>query len=207
MNFKNLFTESSISRMIDHNNKHDIGFISAFRDYDNCGYDENGNPCPGEDTPVKLSKKDNIKAQAALASDLRDYGITKVAGVYEEGGKSKKENTYMVVDIKDKGTLKKDLMKLGVKYKQDSVLFIPKGAIQNSRDSVLISTNNCCNNWIGKKGAIRKTSSGVFGKPNADFETRVHGRPFYLNLKEQVEFNFGSFSNAMLASKWSNEFN
>ncbi len=110
----------------------------------------------------------------------------------------------MVVNQNNKD-LKKDLKRLGKKYNQDSVLFIPKGAIQNKEDAYIISTNDCCNNWIGKTGSIQKTNGAVFGKPNPDFETRVHGRPFYLNLKETFEFKFGSMSNAMLASKWSKD--
>ena len=78
-----VLNESSLSRLWKHNEEHDCGAMTAFRSYNNCGYidgDESNEPCPGSDEPVKLVKKEKMKANLALASDLKSagYNITKI---------------------------------------------------------------------------------------------------------------------------------
>jgi len=196
-------TESSLSRIWKHNEEHDCGALTAFRKYHNCGYDDANEPCDSE-TPVLLSKKDNQKRNLALAADLKKlgYSITKVIGNYPEGGKTVKEISYFVVDINDKGNIKKDLQKLGEKYNQDSVLIIPKGSIKGEDKAYLIGTNNCCNNWL-EKGKTEIFNKGKIGYDSPIYTSYVNGRPFIFEDYELSDDIFNSGTTAILAKKFS----
>ncbi len=192
--FKEVFTESSLSRLWRHNESHDCGAMTAFRKAYDCGEGK------------ELTRKDNQKRNAALAADLKreGYGITKIMGTYPEGGKTVNEVSYFIVDLNDTGNLEKDLKRLGEKYDQDSVLFIPKGAIQNKTKSYLIGTNKCENNWLGynKKEVFGK---GKLGYSSPIYTSKINGRPFIFESFTISDTIFGSSSNAMLADKWSKE--
>lgn len=161
---KDIFWESSLSRIHQHSIEHDTGFITAYR---------------GDE-----SKKINKMKNKALAGMLQSmgYGITAVKGSYIENygtsdAKEVGENTYFVTDIKDKGKLKKDLMKLGEKFNQDSVLFVTKGGDV----STLIGTNNAEFPGFHK---VLKMKNAVYGK-SGEFMTKIKGRPFI--FKEVIE--------------------
>jgi hypothetical protein len=207
MRYKNHLNESSLGRIWSHNEKHDCGAITAFRKYNNCGYDDNGDPCDPNDIPVELTKAENTKRNLALAADLKrlGYGITKVIGNYPEGGGSVKEVSYFVVDINDTGNLKQDLQKLGKKYDQDSVLFIPKGTIQGESKAYLIGTNTCCNNWLGF-GRTEVFNKGKIGYGSPIYTTYVNGRPFIFESCIITNEIFGSGTNAIMADRFSKEF-
>jgi len=204
--FKELF-ESSLSRLWRQNEIYDCAALTAFRKYHNCGYDENGKPCPDEETPIELIRKENQKRNAALAADLkmRGYGITKIMGTYPEGGKNVSEVSYFVVDLKKLGKLEQDVKQLGEKYNQDSVLFVPKGAIQNKVKAYLIGTNKCCNNWLGygKKNIFNK---GKIGYSSPIYTSKINGRPFIFENIKTTDIIFGSSTNAILAEKWAKEY-
>jgi hypothetical protein len=204
--FKELF-ESSLSRLWRHNDLHDCAALTAFRKYNNCGYDEDGNPCPGEETPEELTRSENKKRNAALASDLksRGYGITKIMGTYPEGGNTVNEVSYFVVDLEKRGSLEKDVRMLGEKYNQDSVLFVPKGAVQNKTKAYLIGTNRCCNNWLGygKKELFNK---GKMGYSSPIYTSKINGRPFIFENIKTTDIIFGSSTNAIMAEKWAKEY-
>lgn len=213
---------SGLSRLLEWNQKFDAGVISASRKYNNCGYkiDNMGNetdvPCPTDELgrpvkeqPQKLSKDEIKKATKALATELRAMGycITRVKGKYPEGGKEVVEDSIFVVDCKNKGTLKRDLIKMGIKYKQDSVLILPKGAL-DSRTKIkgyLVGTNKCCNNWLGFKKIYTFEAKPSYGKEGTIYTSTVNGRPFFLvdeyNKPKELSSGFGSSSQAMLAGK------
>ena len=204
--FKELF-ESSLSRLRKHNVEHDCAAMTAFRKYHNCGYDDDGKPCPGEETPQELTKSENRKRNAALAADLKSigYGITKVMGTYPECGKSVNEVSYFIVDLNDTKSLEKDMKRLGEKYNQDSVLFLPQGAINNTSKGYLIGTNKCCNNWLGY-GKKEVFSKGKIGYSSPIYTSKINGRPFIMEDIKTTDDLFGSSSNARLAEKWAREF-
>lgn len=197
--------ESSLSRLWSHNLEHDCGALTAFRKYTNCGFTDSGEWCSDKE-PVLLTKKDNTKRNLALAADLKKagYGITKIVGSYPEGGTSVKEISYFVVDLKDSGKLKKDLIKLGEKYDQDSILFIPQGAINNtsSEKAKLYGTNSCCNNWIGK-GKTVPFAKGSLGVDSPIYTSFVGGRPFIFESAQYTDEIFGSSTSAILADRFS----
>jgi|TARA_R110001583_G_scaffold138087_4_gene289704 hypothetical protein len=165
--FKTHLNESSLSRIWRHNEQHDTGALTAFRKGEDCG----------EGTPY--TSKQNAQRNKSLMAKLKSkgYGVTKLHGSYPEGGKTAKEISYYVVDLEDKGTLEKDLRKLGQQFDQDSILFVPKGAIKGESKAQLIGTNRCENNWLGfgKKEVFNK---GRMGYDSPIYTSKVNGRPF-----------------------------
>jgi len=211
---------SGLSRLLEWNQKYDCGVISASRKYNNCGYqlDEDGNetdiPCPTDEfgrpvkgTPRKLSKSEQAKMRKALSTELRAMGycVTPVLGKYPEGGRTVTENSLFVVDCKNKGKLKQDLVALGVKYKQDSVLILPKGALdpKTKIKGYLVGTNKCCNNFLGFKKIYTFTEGISYGKEGTIFTSYVNGRPFFLMDKynKPLTAGFSSSTNAMVSGK------
>ena len=196
MKLKNLLpenlNESSLSRVVHHMEKHDCGTITAFRSKEGCG-DKN-------DAPYSL--QDNKKRNRQLYAKLESlgYGVTAVDGAYIENfGKPNatevKEDVYFVVDLKDRGNLEQDLVKLGEEYMQDSIMFIPKGKM-----GILIGTNKCTDfPGYGKKVPF---SSRSFGK-TGEFMTKVRNRPFMFEdsfLEKPCNENYYSVANIM--GKW-----
>lgn len=191
---KKPINESGLSRLAKHMDEHDCGTITAFRSKEGCG---------GEDA-TEYSLDDNKKRNRQLYANLEvlGYGVTRVDGAYIENfgtkdAKEVKEDVYFVVDLKDKGTLKTDLMRLGEKYMQDSILFIPKGG----KGSMLIGTNNCENSYPGyhKTQTYNDRNMGKGG----EFMTKVKGRPFIFEdtmLEQTGVYNYYEVANNM--GKW-----
>lgn len=194
LNEERNLSETSLSRVREHMLNHDAGVITAFRDALDCGEGE------------KLSRKDNKARNKVLLANLRKegYSVTKAKGSFIEnyGTKDAKEvgeNVFIVVDINDKGNLKKKLMELGEKFEQDSILFIPQGG----EEGYLIGTNKCPDTYPGYH-QVEKLNRPLFGK-EGEFLTRVKGRPFVLeNIGEKVPSlgnNLGKWGNSILANK------
>lgn len=167
--FTNFLNESSLSRVYTQYKLHDTGTISAFRDARDCG---DGEP---------YSKEENKKRSTELKAKLLKfgYGVTKIKGTYIERyntptAKEVKEDSYIVVDLKDTGKLKKDLIKLGVEYDQDSITYSEKDGTY-----FLISSNKCKNGYPGN-GVIGKEvrlGKPMFGK-SGEFHSKISNRPF-----------------------------
>ncbi len=165
----NALNESSLSRVWKQTQKHESGTISAYRSAKECGEGE------------RYTKVENKKRNDILASKLKSmgYGITKVKGIYIENYGSDnetpvKEESFLVIDLDDKGILKRDLIKLGEMFEQDSITFS-----KPSGEYYLISTNRCPNGYpgFGRIGVEEKLGKSMFGK-KGEFYSRVNGRPF-----------------------------
>jgi len=165
--FKTHLNESSLSRVWKHNEEHDCGALTAFRKGPDCG---EGEP---------YTKKENSQRNKSLLAKLKSvgYGVTKLHGTYPEGGETAKEISYFVVDLQDTGKLEKDLRKFGKDFDQDSILYIPKGAVKGEEKAELIGTNTCKNNWLGM-GNKEKFSKGRMGYDSPIYTSKVNGRPF-----------------------------
>ncbi len=166
--------EKSLSRVYSHMKDHDTGTLTAFRYAKDCG--------DGDVYTKAQNKGRNKQLLAKLMS--KGYSVTSVQGKYIENFGTKDarevgENVFLVVDIKDKGTLKTDLLKFGEEFDQDSILFIPKGGKTGS----LIGTNHCPNGYPGYGKSV-SLKNPVFGA-KGEFMTKVGGRPFI--LKEEFE--------------------
>lgn len=190
--FKKLVNESSLSRLWSHNEQYDCGALTAFRKFNSCG--------EGSELTNDEKKKRNL----ALASDLKSlgYDITKLIGKYPEGGSTLTEVSYFVVDSKDTGNLKNDLIKLGEKYEQDSVLIVPKGSIKGESKAYLIGTNDCPNNFLSK-GETLEFNKGKLGLNSPIYTSYVGGRPFVFESFTTTETLFNSGFEALAASKLS----
>lgn len=155
--------ESSLSRIYRHNEKHDCGTITAFRN--------------------EFTYNENLKRNKSLAYKLLKlrYSITKISGRYieeTEDGKSKPvtEESFFVVDIEDKKNLKENLHKLGNEFEQDSVLFIPHNTIKGEDKAYFIFNNGSEKYFNG---------TGKFGYSDSPFLSYVNGRPFYMDKMEE----------------------
>lgn len=165
----NALNESSLSRVWRQTQEHDSGTISAYRDARDCG------------EGVKYTKAEKQKRNSILESKLQTmgYGITKIKGTYIENYGSDnevpvKEESFLVIDLKDKGTLKMDLMTLGTMFEQDSITYS-----KASGEYYIISTNECSKGYpgFGRIGVEKKLGKSMFGK-KGEFYSRVNGRPF-----------------------------
>jgi hypothetical protein len=170
--------ESSLSRLWRHNEEHDCGALTAFRVGRNCGEGES------------YTKKENNQRNKSLLAKLKSkgYGVTKLLGKYPEGGKSVTETSWFVVDLNDTGKLEADLKRLGEEFEQDSILYIPKGAIKiKGVTADLIGTNRCENNWLGY-GKREKFAKGKLGYDSPIYTSYVNGRPFlFEGIGEEVK--------------------
>ena len=190
--------ESSLSKLWRKNEISNCAAITAFRKYHNCGYDDKGEKC-NKDEPKVLTKKENKERNLALASDLKNLGytITKLIGTYPEGNKSVKEVSYFVQGDEK---LEENIIRLGKKYNQDSVLYIPKGAIQGKAKAYLVGCNNCCNNWLKP---IQKDifEIGNLGYTSLIYTSKINGRPFIFEDLTLSDTLFSSFNDYLLSVK------
>jgi len=172
-NLREYLTESSLSRLWRQMQEHDAGTITAYRSKE---YDDQGN------VAKEYTRAENKARNNVLGAKLRmKYGVTRVKGAYIENYGTPKaeevgESTFFVVDISDRGTLEKDLRKLGQEFNQDSVMFIPKGTNRGilwgtKRDEF---SNRFATPKFGKKDVLPKAVWGLGG----EFMTKVRGRPF-----------------------------
>ena len=164
---ENVTNESSLSRVYKHTLEHDSGVITAYRSARDCGEGE------------KFTNTDNKKNNKILKAKLLrlGYGVTAIKGFYKENYGSENEidvneESFIVVDLKDKGDLKKELVKLGLEFEQDSIGYSTKGG----KNFTLVGSNKCPDGYPGW-GKEEKVGKGIFGK-DGEFYSRVNGRPF-----------------------------
>lgn len=190
--------EKGLARIRQHVKEHDIGTITAFRYGRDCGRGE------------KYTKAENKKRNSSLKSKLLSlgYSVTAAVGEYienygSEDARSVKEEIFIVSDIKNKGTLLKDLRRLGEEFDQDSILYIERG----NNTGKLVGTSTC-ENAYPPKGKSVKLKNAIFGKSGM-FNTRVNGRPFTLREEFSEEAVpptgfFGAYGAHLRATKdWS----
>lgn len=167
--FSQYLSESILSRLYRQNIEHDCGALTAWRKTDPHG------------VPYTRAEKDarNRSLRAKLVS--KGYSITAIHGVYPEvnpkTGKEEpsKEESYFVVDIKNGGHLEHDLRELGALFDQDSILFIPRGAVEKKAQATLIGTNHTGWPGLGKRMPFER---GRFGYTSPIYTSFVNGRPF-----------------------------
>ena len=209
--------ESSLSRVYEHVMAHDTAGITAFRDNP---FD--GSKCTdravGEETedmqePLDLGSKFTkvTRPEDSYATNLRrnkelkaallqmGYGVTKVDGSYIEGFKSEvarevKEDSFMVVNLKDDPSFQDNIKMLGERFCQDSVLIVPKGG----KGAYLYGTNN--NEYPGY-GKIDVVGDFKGGK-EAEFMSRVGGRPYAFNEKLNEEIILETLADHGRNSRW-----
>lgn len=199
MKISDLLNESGLSRIYAATQKHDYGTITAFRYAPECG------------TGTPYSFKENQQRNKSLLAKLKlaGFSVTSIKGSYIENygtpdAREVGENSFLVVDIQDKGNLKSVLLALGEEFEQDSIIFGTAGGT-----GVLIGTNHCPGGYPGyHKEAVQ--GGAIFGK-SGEFMSRVNGRPFvFAESTELVEHGYAKYPSELrgpyLVSKqhWSN---
>jgi hypothetical protein len=158
--FKEVLQESSLSRIWRHTQDHVSGAISGYRG----------------DNSKDTNKQNNREIKAYLRT--KGYSVTSVSGNYIENfgsddAREVGEPSFFVVDINDTGNLERDLVRLGVKYDQDSVLIVPKGG----KDAYLRGTTRRSNGPLGFNQTM-VVGKGTYGKVAGQFLSRIRGREF-----------------------------
>ena len=166
MKFEEYINESSLSRIWKHSKNHDSGTISAFRYAKNCG--------EGDVYTTKQNKDRNAILKAKLLT--KGYSVTSIKGSYTENYGSDNEidvneESFFIVDINDTDELKKDLIKFGEMFEQDSITYANKKG-----DYYLIGTNKCPNSHPGYKKEVKEGKS-IYGE-KGKFFSKIGGRPF-----------------------------
>lgn len=149
---RKVLTESSLSRLLSHRTNYDTGCITAFR--------------------YNIPKKTALKLNAQLEKELQSmgYGTVHVTGFYKEQEmeKASKEQSLFVFDKEKTGNLQQDLMNLGRKYGQESILFKPKGG-----EARLIRTDEKA---FGRES--NPAEGTEWGKHSSAAWTELNGREF-----------------------------
>lgn len=163
---KTTLSESSLNRVREAWKEHDTGTITGFRGFHDCG---NG---------PRITKNENKGRNSVLRSMIlaKGYGLTKVKGSWLENGTDEVgEASYFVVDLKDTGNLKKDLISFGKKFDQDAITFA-----EANGDYYAISTNTCPDSWpgFGVIGKEERLGMPKFGKTGINGFSRVNKRAF-----------------------------
>lgn len=176
---ENNMNETSLSRVKSKLDSHAVGFITAFRD--------------------EYTRKENLKRNKQLRAQLQilKYNLTPVKGNYIEdygkpNAKEVAENTFLVVS-KIEGAdpkLEKDLIKLGIKWDQDSILSVPFG-----KGAVLIGTNK-----TGYPGwMVRETKTTAKYGEGSKFFSRINGRK--MEFLDEANGMMGRWAQDTIAEK------
>lgn len=171
--------ETSLSRVHQHVMDNDCAILSAERndpsDKSKCA-DAPDQPAPeegGGQPPGPMNRKNTRDLKAALLS--LGYGVTKVDGSYIENFDTPEavevqENSFFVVNLKKDTNFQSNIIKLGRKFCQDSVLIIPQGG----KGAYLYGTNNSEFPGLDDKIGVGDLKMGK----EAEFMTRAKKRPF-----------------------------
>jgi hypothetical protein len=126
------------------------------------------------------------------------FGVTTVDGSYVENFEDPdplkrvevSEESFFVVNLKDSGTFVDEVKKLGELFCQDSILIIPRGGT----GAYLLGTNDTSFPGLGNEESVGDYSAGQ----EAEFMSRVRGRPFTFKEVKELETYEGLSRNA----KW-----
>lgn len=182
MKINDLLHESSLSRIYSATRKHDYGTITAFRYAPECG------------TGKPYTYRENLQRNKSLLAKLKAAGfsVTSIKGSYIENygtpdAREVGENSFLVVDIQDKGNLRSVLLALGEEFEQDSIIFGSAG-----QPGVLIGTNHCPGGYPGYHNEAIQ-GGAIFGK-SGEFMSRVNGRPFvFAETLELTEYGYAKY--------------
>ena len=172
--------ESSITRLMRHNEEHDCICITAFRstrEKDDAGIHK------------RKARVSNNAANNALGAILRKmgYNVTKVVGKYpeEDGAGDVKENSWFVVNVNDDEDFVQVCADLAEADEQDSILVIPRGCFSAGKGCYLYGTKNTPDAWVGYHE--RKMTDGISINGDSPFETRIDGKRYSFNIVDESE--------------------
>lgn len=175
---KNTINESSVTRLMQWMDSHDIAIVTAFRGSFADATDNTLAPTnlkPNE--PYVYSKQENKSRNHDLKACLMKmgYGVTNVQGNYIEGfgtinAQELGEESIFVVNLNNDAEFKQNIFKLSEYYNQDCFLYKPKGG----DNAFLIGTNN-----TDFPGYGVELNTGAFHlNPSNEFLTRLGANTF-----------------------------
>ena len=189
---KFLINEAGLNKIRQDMSDYDTAFITAFRgdinDKSMCVY------VPPDEEEIKersrmgrkgvTNRKSNKDLSAYLLS--QGYGIKNVQGSYIENfgsidpnkiPREVKENSFFVTNLNNDPEFFEQIINLGKRYCQDSVILIPKG-----EEAYLYGTNKTY------PGLDQKETVGKFmGGETGEFMSRIKSRPFVMREQEQTK--------------------
>ena len=192
-----LINEAGLAKIRQDMSDYDTAFITAFRgdinDKSMCAYtppeeplDEKGGKKRTravQGKKAKTNRRNNKDLSAYILS--RGYGMKNVQGSYIENfgsldpekiPREVKENSFFVVNLKNDPQFFDEIIDLGKRYCQDSVILVPKGG-----EAFLYGTNNTY------PGLDQEETVGEFmGGETGEFMSRVGGRPFIMKEEEET---------------------
>jgi len=192
---RNKILESSLSKVFGYNSNYDCGALTAFRD----NYTNSEN------------YQRNRKLKAQLVSS--DFIVISGKGKFIEKGKDGEdipvwEDSFFIVDKNNTGELRNLIISLGEEWEQDSILYMPKGMMNNEVKAEIIGTSKE-ENAEPKYKEVMYLDSSKFGKEGKYFSSFINGRPYYLesfNILQKPRTNMGRWSlKLMLEKHWSDK--
>lgn len=190
-----LLNEAGLAKVRQDMLDHDTAFITAYRgdidDTSMCVYvPKSEEELSERDRRDKLGKKGktNKKNNKELSAYMlaQGYGVKSVQGSYienfgsldpEKVPREVKEASYFVTNLNDDPNFFEEIINLGKRYCQDSVILVPKG-----EEGYLYGTNKTY------PGLDEKETVGKFmGGETGEFMTRIKSRPFVMKEDEETK--------------------
>ena len=187
-----IINEAGLSKIRQDMSDYDTAFITAFRgdinDKSMCVYvppsEEELSERSKQGKRGETNKRNNKELSAFLLS--QGYGVKNVQGSYIENfgsvdpdkvPREVKEASFFVTNLKDDPHFFEEIINLGKRFCQDSVILVPKGG-----EGYLYGTNKTY------PGLDQKETVGKFmGGETGEFMSRIGGRPFVMKEDEETK--------------------
>ena len=188
-----LINEAGLSKIRQDMSDYDTAFITAFRgdidDKSMCVYvppsEEELAERSRQGKKAKVNRRNNKELSAYLLS--QGYGVKNVQGSYienfgsvdpEKVPREVKENSFFVTNLKDDPEFAEQIINLGKRFCQDSVIIVPKG-----EEGYIYGTNTSKYPGLDQKETVGKFMGGETG----EFMSRIKSRPFVMKEDEETK--------------------
>jgi len=190
---KFLINEAGLNKIRQDMSDYDTAFITAFRgdinDKSVCVYVPPSEEELSERDKMgkrgESNKRNNKELSAFLLS--QGYGVKNVQGSYienfgsidpEKVPREVKEASFFVTNLKDDPHFFEEIINLGKRYCQDSVILVPKG-----EEGYIYGTNKGKYPGLDQEETVGKFMGGETG----EFMSRIGGRPFVMKEDEETK--------------------
>ena len=188
-----IINEAGLNKIRQDMSDYDTAFITAFRgdinDKSVCVYVPPSEEELSERDKMgkrgKSNKRNNRDLSAFLLS--QGYGVKNVQGSYienfgsidpEKVPREVKEASFFVVNLNDDPEFTEQIINLGKRYCQDSVIIVPKG-----QEGYIYGTNKGKYPGLDQEETVGKFMGGETG----EFMSRISGRPFVMKEDEETK--------------------
>ena len=188
-----LINEAGLSKIRQDMSDYDTAFITAFRgdidDKSMCVYvppsEEELAERSRQGKKAQANRRNNKELSAYLLS--QGYGVKNVQGSYienfgsvdpEKVPREVKENSFFVTNLNDDPEFAEQIINLGKRFCQDSVIIVPKG-----EEGYIYGTNKGKYPGLDNKETVGKFMGGETG----EFMSRINSRPFVMKEDEEMK--------------------